>query len=113
MTKRLENKQQIKRAAEQIITTMSPFIHQTAHNPWTSDKETKKEISKILKKEFGIYNELSTKCRLQIKGICTCSELKDPWDFGYDECPGWCPLCGKPWQHVRPGKSQPVCRCQE
>ena len=96
MTKRLENIKQIKRVAEQI-----------------SHESGQAEISKILKKEFGVYNESATKCRMKKKEICTCKEFKDPWDFGYDECPGWCPFCGKPWAHVRPGKSQPVCQCQD
>jgi hypothetical protein len=30
----------------------------------------------------------------------------------YDH-PGFCPFCGKAWQLVRPGKSQPMCQCQE
>ena len=27
--------------------------------------------------------------------------------------PGSCPRCGRKWQHVRPGKSQPACDCQD
>jgi len=27
--------------------------------------------------------------------------------------PGSCPDCRKPWEWVRPGKSQPVCDCAE
>ena len=32
-------------------------------------------------------------------------------DFWGD--PGSCPICGEKWQWVRPGKSQPVCECQD
>jgi hypothetical protein len=32
----------------------------------------------------------------------------DPWGD-----PGSCPFCGVKWQHVRPGKSQPNCDCQD
>jgi hypothetical protein len=32
--------------------------------------------------------------------------------FIFEEgCPGHCPDCGKAWQWVRPGKSQPNCDC--
>ena len=30
-----------------------------------------------------------------------------------DEDSGSCPLCGEKWELVRPGKSQPVCECQD
>ena len=30
-----------------------------------------------------------------------------------DEDPGSCPECGKAWELVRPGKSQPTCDCQD
>jgi hypothetical protein len=103
MAKRLENIKQIKRVSESLSKTSGLF----------PSKEKVKYITDILKKEFGVYNESATKCRMKKKEICTCSEFKDPWDFGYDECPGWCPFCGKPWAHVRPGKSQPVCQCQD
>jgi hypothetical protein len=37
-----------------------------------------------------------------------------PLDMSWaDEDPGTCFVCGKPWQLVRPGKSQPNCRCDE
>ncbi len=29
----------------------------------------------------------------------------------HEEDPGRCPECAIPWEHVRPGKSQPVCEC--
>jgi len=34
--------------------------------------------------------------------------LEDDWGD-----PGHCPECGQAWEHVRPGKSQPTCRCSE
>ncbi len=33
--------------------------------------------------------------------------------FDYDEDPGTCPDCGRPWEIVRPGKSQPTCDCND
>ena len=30
-----------------------------------------------------------------------------------EEDPGSCPYCNEPWELVRPGKSQPVCECQD
>jgi hypothetical protein len=38
----------------------------------------------------------------------------EPASAAYDwtqEDPGSCPTCGKKWQMVRPGKSQPNCEC--
>ena len=35
-----------------------------------------------------------------------------PWSWT-DEDPGTCPECGEAWELVRPGKSQPVCDCQD
>ena len=31
----------------------------------------------------------------------------------WDEDPGHCPTCRTKWEWVRPGKSQPICRCYE
>jgi len=33
-------------------------------------------------------------------------------DFSWaDDDPGSCGWCGEPYEHVRPGKSQPTCEC--
>ena len=46
-------------------------------------------------------------CKLKKKQGCDeCFEF-------YDECPGWCYICGEAWEFVRPGKSQEICGCQE
>lgn len=29
------------------------------------------------------------------------------------EDPGTCPYCNEKWEWVRPGKSQPICDCQD
>ena len=39
-----------------------------------------------------------------------CCELSNDPMWG---CAGWCSVCGKPFEHVRPGKSQPTCNCSE
>jgi len=31
----------------------------------------------------------------------------------YEEDPGACPECGEPMEWVRPGKTQPTCRCHD
>ncbi len=39
--------------------------------------------------------------------------LKNALGGNYEEDPGSCPYCGEEYELVRPGKSQPVCDCQD
>lgn len=37
---------------------------------------------------------------------------EDPAKTWLEEDPGWCLQCQKPYELVRPGKSQPTCDCE-
>ena len=48
------------------------------------------------------------------RGVACPLEPAAPLTFDpLDEDPGECPICQKPWELVRPGKSQPTCDCQD
>ena len=58
----------------------------------------------------GAWNKRSAESQKRLDGsISKTVEVSDAdW---MNEDPGICAHCGKPWELVRPGKSQPTCEC--
>lgn len=66
------------------------------------------DLGKAMRREPPVVSDCALLSRLGRDAACDAICDIDDSMWG---CPGWCPLCKKPWEHVRPGKSQPACDC--
>ena len=129
------NKDEFRRAISEFrknrFATGMSFLGQSCTRCWGTGYRT--NVERVEGQEPDPYNfshPAYVKCECfegwvvpttGVKAIIVGAKVADPSnpadeeDWPEDDWgdPGHCPECGQAWEHVRPGKSQPTCRCAE